>query len=379
MNWPYSCRTGRLFATSTAGRASPAQSGGPPGERDRDQTPQPKRPLLEKTKELRKQLKSLSTHEKIWNVPNVLTFSRLVAAPVVGYLILHDQHAWALALFAYAGITDMVDGWIARRWQLQTVVGSVVDPMADKLLMAITVGCLAAKAALPGPLAILIFGRDASLAVAAIYYRYASLPSPKTFARYWDFSLPSAEVHPTTVSKFNTFLQLALIGLTLLFPVLASSSDPDAITNATVSDSLAAEGGRGAPADPTGSPVATPSSSARSVISTRPGNFPQSQPSDQEQQSRSTKALYAATDAGNLSNAVVALQLLVGATTVWSGFSYAVLKEAVTILGSNEALKERQGARGRVIIGASFALVCVGAIGWAVKGRRMDESKKRND
>lgn len=112
--------------------------------------PHPKKPLLEKTKELRKQLKSLSTHEKIWNVPNVLTFSRLVAAPVVGYLILHDQHAWALGLFAYAGITDMVDGWIARRWQLQTVVGSVVDPMADKLLMAITVGCLAAKGALPG-------------------------------------------------------------------------------------------------------------------------------------------------------------------------------------------------------------------------------------
>ncbi|KAK7728068.1 hypothetical protein SLS57_002538 [Botryosphaeria dothidea] len=341
--------------------------------------PQPKKPLLEKTKELRKQLKSLSTHEKIWNVPNVLTFSRLVAAPVVGYLILHDQHAWALGLFAYAGITDMVDGWIARRWQLQTVVGSVVDPMADKLLMAITVGCLAAKGALPGPLAILIFGRDASLAIAAIYYRYASLPSPKTLARYWDFSLPSAEVHPTTVSKFNTFLQLALIGLTLLFPVLANSSEHDAIPNATISDPLAPEGGRAAPTDSTGSPVATaPSSSTRSAISSGSVVVAQSQLSEHPQSTRA-KAIYAATDAGNLSNAVTTLQLMVGATTVWSGFSYAILKDVVTILGSNEALKKKQGARGRAIIGTSFALVCLGAVGWGLKDRRANEGQKRND
>ena len=43
----------------------------------------------------------------------------------------------------------MVDGWIARRWKLQTVVGSVVDPMADKILMTVLVGCLAAKGLLP--------------------------------------------------------------------------------------------------------------------------------------------------------------------------------------------------------------------------------------
>lgn len=62
-------------------------------------------------------------------------------------------------------------------------------------------------------------GRDASLALAAIYYRYASLPQPKTFTRYWDFSIPSAEVHPTQVSKYNTFLQLILIGATTALPL----------------------------------------------------------------------------------------------------------------------------------------------------------------
>jgi phosphatidylglycerophosphate synthase len=54
-----------------------------------------------------------------------------------------------VALFTYAGITDLVDGWIARKWNLQTVVGSVIDPGADKALMIVVVVCLAIKGALP--------------------------------------------------------------------------------------------------------------------------------------------------------------------------------------------------------------------------------------
>lgn len=65
------------------------------------------------------------------------------------------------------------------------------------------------------PLAIIILGRDALLGLAALYYRYISLPGPKTFARYWDFSLPSAEVHPTEISKVNTAGQLVLVGWTM--------------------------------------------------------------------------------------------------------------------------------------------------------------------
>ncbi|KAF6802099.1 cdp-diacylglycerol-glycerol-3-phosphate 3-phosphatidyltransferase, partial [Colletotrichum sojae] len=159
-------------------------------------------------------------HEDIYTIPNILTLSRLVAAPFVGYFILHDQHAWALGLFAYAGITDLLDGWIARRWKLQTVVGTVIDPMADKMLMTILTVCLAAQGSLPVWLASIILGRDVGLAISAIYYRWISLPPPKTFTRYWDFSLPSAEVRPTTISKYNTFLQLALVGLTTAAPVM---------------------------------------------------------------------------------------------------------------------------------------------------------------
>lgn len=70
----------------------------------------------------------------------------------MGYLVLHDYNAWAAGLFAYAGITDLVDGWIARRWNSKTVVGTVIDPMADKALMTILTVCLAAKGALPSTL-----------------------------------------------------------------------------------------------------------------------------------------------------------------------------------------------------------------------------------
>ncbi|POS87362.1 cardiolipin synthase-like protein, partial [Erysiphe pulchra] len=121
---------------------------------------------------------------------------------------------------SYAAITDLIDGWIARRWALKTVIGTVIDPMADKMLMTILTVCLAIKGALPVWLATIVLGRDIGLAIAAIYYRWISLPPPRTFIRYWDFSLPSAEVRPTTISKYNTALQLALIGATTAMPMI---------------------------------------------------------------------------------------------------------------------------------------------------------------
>lgn len=81
--------------------------------------------------------------------------SRLLAAPAIGYLVLHDSHAWAFAVFAYAGATDVVDGYLARRWGQQTVVGSVIDPMADKALMMTLVVSLTLQGALPGTSALL--------------------------------------------------------------------------------------------------------------------------------------------------------------------------------------------------------------------------------
>jgi phosphatidylglycerophosphate synthase len=89
-------------------------------------------------------------HENIYTIPNVLTFSRLLATPAIAYLILHDKPYLATGLLLYAGLTDLVDGWIARKYNLQSVVGTIIDPMADKFLMISLTGALAYTGAMPG-------------------------------------------------------------------------------------------------------------------------------------------------------------------------------------------------------------------------------------
>ncbi|KAF4569595.1 hypothetical protein EYR40_008573 [Pleurotus pulmonarius] len=158
--------------------------------------------------------------ENIYTWPNLLTVSRILACPVLGWSILEGNFQLATTLLVYAGASDLADGYLARRFNMQSVLGTILDPAADKTLMTTLTITLAMKDMLPVPLAIIILGRDVLLSLAAFYIRYTSLPQPKTFSRYWDFSIPSAEVHPTNISKVNTFLQLALMGTTTISPVL---------------------------------------------------------------------------------------------------------------------------------------------------------------
>lgn len=149
-----------------------------------------------------------------------MTVARIVACPAIGYYILKGDLATATGLLFAAGVSDLLDGWLARKYKMGTVLGSILDPAADKLLMTTMVVTLAMRDMLPLPLAIIILGRDVVLSISAFYFRYASLPPPKTFTRYWDFSIPSASVHPTQISKYNTFLQLVLVGVTTVAPLL---------------------------------------------------------------------------------------------------------------------------------------------------------------
>lgn len=165
----------------------------------------------------------ITRRENIYTLPNFLTFTRLISAPAIGYLVVQGQTTWAVGLFTYSCITDFVDGYIARKYKLQTVVGSVIDPMADKFLMMTLAGTLAISGSIPMYMAVLILGRDFLLGLSALYFRYISLPPPKTFMRYWDFSIPSAEVHPTTISKYNTFLQMMYVGWSLVNPVVLTA------------------------------------------------------------------------------------------------------------------------------------------------------------
>ncbi|KAG9302845.1 hypothetical protein G9A89_009622 [Geosiphon pyriformis] len=132
----------------------------------------------------------------------------------------------ALGIFIYAGFTDLLDGAIARQYNMRTIIGTVMDPAADKILMTVMTVTLTMQDLLPFPLAVLILGRDAALILASLYYRYISLPPPKTLSRYFDFSIPSAEVRPSFISKVNTALQLVLMGFTVTCPALNWTQGP---------------------------------------------------------------------------------------------------------------------------------------------------------
>ncbi|CAA7269242.1 unnamed protein product [Cyclocybe aegerita] len=158
--------------------------------------------------------------ENIYTLPNILTLSRILACPVLGWSILDGNYYIATGLLVYGGLTDLVDGFLARRYNMSSVLGTILDPAADKILMTTLTITLTMQDLIPLPVAVIILGRDVLLSLSALYIRYSTLPHPKTFSRYWDFSLPSAEVRPTTISKVNTALQLLLMGTTTVSPIL---------------------------------------------------------------------------------------------------------------------------------------------------------------
>ncbi|KAF5316159.1 hypothetical protein D9619_006290 [Psilocybe cf. subviscida] len=177
----------------------------------------------ESTEPSKSATKTPTIRENIYTIPNILTVSRILACPILGWSILDGNYTLATGLLVYAGLTDFADGWIARKYQMSSVLGTILDPAADKTLMTTLTITLAMQDLIPVPLAIIILGRDVLLSLSAFYFRYITLPEPKTFSRYWDFSLPSAEVRPTTISKVNTALQLLLMGTTTISPILPIS------------------------------------------------------------------------------------------------------------------------------------------------------------
>lgn len=72
------------------------------------------------------------------NLPNLITLARVAAVPVVVILLLSDTRTssmWAAAIFGLAAVTDFIDGWLARKWGVVTVLGKFLDPLADKLIV----------------------------------------------------------------------------------------------------------------------------------------------------------------------------------------------------------------------------------------------------
>jgi len=102
------------------------------------------------------------------NAANLLTLLRLVLVPFVILAILHGQHTLALALFAGAALTDVLDGAVARRFGLATPVGAWFDPVADKCLLSGVFLALAGASTVPWWLVGIIFGRDLYILAGAV-------------------------------------------------------------------------------------------------------------------------------------------------------------------------------------------------------------------
>src|SRR5881396_2132409 len=100
-------------------------------------------------------------------IPNALTIARLALIPVFVALLLASDggHSWAAAIvFAVAAITDQVDGWVARRWRVESAFGKVADPLADRLMIdAAVIILVAVHHRLPWVALVLIIARDALL------------------------------------------------------------------------------------------------------------------------------------------------------------------------------------------------------------------------
>ena len=133
-------------------------------------------------------------------LPNLITIGRLIIVPLVIVMIGQAQWSTAFILFVVAGVSDAVDGFIAKRFDMRSEFGAYMDPLADKALLVSIYVTLSVTGVLPGWLAIVVVSRDLMI-VAAIMVS-------------WLMGRPVA-IHPLTVSKLNTFVQIAFAALVL--------------------------------------------------------------------------------------------------------------------------------------------------------------------
>ncbi|XP_064186926.1 cardiolipin synthase (CMP-forming) [Anguilla rostrata] len=159
-------------------------------------------------------------YENPWTIPNFLCMARIALAPVLGYLIVEQYFHISLGLFALAGATDLLDGYIARNWANQkSVLGSALDPLADKILISVLYISLTYAHLIPAPLTALVISRDVALIAAVFYVRYKTVPPPITLSKFFNPCYATAQLKPTLISKVNTAIQLVLVAASLASPV----------------------------------------------------------------------------------------------------------------------------------------------------------------
>ena len=134
-------------------------------------------------------------------IPNIITIIRILSIAPICWLLWQDDYALALILLIVAGLSDALDGFLARRYGWFTPLGAMLDPIADKLFVMGVFLVFGLKGNLPWWLIALVIGRDMVIVSGALAYKLAT---------------GSLTMQPLILSKLNTGLQILLLGTTLL-------------------------------------------------------------------------------------------------------------------------------------------------------------------
>lgn len=138
------------------------------------------------------------------NIPNILTVSRIFLVPVFIIFIMDRQFQYSLYIFMYAGITDGLDGFIARYFNQKTKMGAYLDPVADKLLVISSFICLAILEVIPNWVTIIVISRDVLIITGIIILFISDV---------------KFIIKPSFVSKCTTTFQLATVVTVLVHVV----------------------------------------------------------------------------------------------------------------------------------------------------------------
>jgi cardiolipin synthase (CMP-forming) len=144
---------------------------------------------------------------QFWTAPNQLTLLRLIFIPFVILNVLDDNWHWALGLLVLAGLSDALDGWLARVLDQRTMLGQYLDPIADKLLLSSLFLVLAIAHKIPWRYTVLVLSRDVCILATAMAL-YATVG-------FRDF-------RPSIFGKINTVCQIGAVFFVVLAQVLVS-------------------------------------------------------------------------------------------------------------------------------------------------------------
>lgn len=141
-----------------------------------------------------------------WTLPNVITIARIVMVPAFVVAFINNRLDLALGLFVLAGVSDALDGFLARMLGQRSKLGAMLDPVADKLLLVTAFLCLALGGLVPSWLAVLVISRDVMLV------------GGMALLHFWGVNVRD-RIRPTYLSKFNTTAQIALVAAALAAPL----------------------------------------------------------------------------------------------------------------------------------------------------------------